>query len=217
VCTLVQTATVNCAVGTLQPGQTATVQLTGRVAASLDPGTVLHNVVTISSAIPDPVPGNNTGTSDTTVATQADLWLDKQATLRSGNPSPVAVYTLVVHNDTGCETDAQSTTTPNCGTGGPSDARNIVVTDVLPLTSKKLVVQYISPQCTYTAATNTVRCTSPNVPAGATVTFVIEAQVNGSVGTILNTATVTSSTPDPVPGNNTNAASVVIKGGTGKK
>jgi uncharacterized repeat protein (TIGR01451 family) len=217
VCTLVQTATVDCAIGTLQPGQTATVQLTGRVAASLDPGTVLHNIVTISSATPDPAPGNNTGTSDTTVATAADLWLDKQATLRSGNPSPVAVYTLVVHNNTGCETDAQSTTTPNCGTGGPSDARNIVVTDVLPLTSKKLVVQYISPQCTYTAATNTVRCTSPNVPAGATVTFVIEAQVNGSVGTILNTATVTSSTPDPVPGNNTNSASVVIKGGTGKK
>ena len=45
----------------------------------------------------------------------------------------------------------------------------------------------------------------------------IEAQVNGSVGTISNTATVASSTSDPVLGNNRNAASVVIKGGTGKK
>jgi hypothetical protein len=121
-----------------------------------------------------------------------------------------------VHNDTGCETDAQSTQTPTCGTGGPSDARNIVVTDALPLTSKKLVVQYVSPQCTYTQATHTVRCTSANVPAGASVTFVIESQVSGSVGTILNTASVTSSTPDLTLGNNTNAASIVMKGGTGK-
>lgn len=217
VCTLVQVATVECAVGTLQPGQNAVVQLTVRVSPSLDPGTVLHNTVVISSSTPDPVAGNNTATADTTVATKADLWLDKQAELRSGNPAPVLVYTLVVHNDTGCETDAQSTQTPTCGTGGPSDARDIVVTDTLPLTNKKLVVQYISPQCTYSLATHKVTCTSANVPAGASVTFVIEAQVQGSVGTILNTATVVSSTPDGTTGNNTNAASVVIKGGTGKK
>jgi hypothetical protein len=78
-------------------------------------------------------------------------------------------------------------------------------------------VQFVSPQCTYTAATHTVRCTAANVPAGASVTFVIEAQVSGSVGTISNTASVVSATPDPVGANNTNAASVVIKGGTGKK
>jgi uncharacterized repeat protein (TIGR01451 family) len=217
VCTLVQVATVDCAVGTLQPGQSATVQLTGRVSASLDPGTVLHNSVVVSSATPDPVPGNNTAVSDTNVVTQADVWIDKQATLRSGNPAPVLVYTLVVHNNAGCETDAQSTPTPTCGAGGPSDARDIVVVDTLPLTNKKLVVQYVSPQCTYTSATHTVRCTSANVPAGASVTFVIEAQVSGSVGNITNTATVASSTADPVSANNTNAASVVIKGGTGKK
>jgi len=216
VCTLVQTASVECAVGTLQPSQTATVQLTVRVDPSLNPGTVLTNSVTVTSATPDPVSGNNTATAGTTVNTSADVWLDKQASKRSGNPSPTLIYTLVVHNDAGCETDAQSTQTPTCGAGGPSDARNIVVTDVLPLTNKKLVVQFVSPQCTYTKATHTVRCTSTNVPAGASVTFVIESQVSGSVGTILNTASVVSSTPDPKPANNTNAASIVMKGGTGK-
>ena len=93
----------------------------------------------------------------------------------------------------------------------------MTVVDTLPLDPKKLVVQFVSPQCTYTSATHTVRCTSANVPAGASVTFVIEAQVSGSVGNITNTATVASSTADPVSANNTNAASVVIKGGTGKK
>ena len=40
--------------------------------------------------------------------------------------------------------------------------------------------------------------------------------MQGSVGTILNTATVTSATPDPVTVNNTNAATLVMKGGTGR-
>ena len=44
----------------------------------------------------------------------------------------------------------------------------------------------------------------------------IEAQVQGSVGTITNTATVTSTTADPVTANNTNAVAIVVKGGTGK-
>jgi uncharacterized repeat protein (TIGR01451 family) len=216
ICTQVLAGTVVCALGTLAPGGSATVFLTVQVASSVPNGTVLHNVVSVRSDTSDPAPGNNTSSADTTVQTRADLWLDKQATLRSGNPSPTVVYTLVVHNNPGCETDAQSSTSPNCGTGGPSDAKNITVTDTLPLNSKKLTVQFVSPQCTYTEATHTVTCTSPNVPAGTSVTFVIEAQVQGSVGTITNTATVTSTTTDPVSSNNTNAAAMVIKGGTGK-
>jgi hypothetical protein len=84
------------------------------------------------------------------------------------------------------------------------------------LTNKTLTVQFGSPQCTYNKSTHKVTCTATNLPAGAKVTFVIEAQVQGSVGTILNTATVSSTTPDPATGNNTNAASIVMKGGTGK-
>ncbi len=217
VCALVQPGTVVCDLATMAPNTTKTVLLTVKVAASVLPGTVLSNTVTVSSATPDPVPGNNTATASTTVNTSADVWLDKQATQRSGNPSPILTYTLVVHNDTGCETDAQSTPTPTCGSGGPSDARDIVVTDRLPLDPRKLTVQFISPQCTYTVATHTVVCRSTNVPAGTSVSFVIEAQVQGSVGTILNTASVTSSTFDPLVLNNTNAVSIVMKGGTGKR
>ena len=94
----------------------------------------------------------------------------------------------------------------------------MVITDKLPLDYKKFVVQFVSPQCTYTKATNTVLCTIPTLPAGANVSFVVEAQVSGSVGTISNTASITSSgTPDPVASNNTNTVSLVMKGGTGKK
>jgi uncharacterized repeat protein (TIGR01451 family) len=217
VCALVQPGKVVCNLGSMGPGTSKTIYIPVMVAPSLPDSAVLSNTATVSSSTPDPNPANNTDTEPTNVDTAADVWLDKQATQRSGNPSPVVVYTLIVHNNSGCETDAQSTPTPNCGTGGPSDALNIRVTDTLPLTNKKFIVQYVSPQCTYTLATHVVVCTAARLPAGATVTFVIEGQVNGSVGTIVNSANVTSTTPDPAPGNNRNDASIVVKGGTGKK
>jgi uncharacterized repeat protein (TIGR01451 family) len=217
VCTLVQPGTVVCDLGAMPPGTSKVVYLTVDVDPSLDPGAVLINAATVSSSTDDPDHANNTATSETTVQTQAELWIDKQAELRSGNPSNLVVYTLVVHNDAGCETDAQSTPTPNCGEGGPSDARDIVVVDALPLDPKKLTVQYVSPQCQYDAASHTVTCTSSVVPAGQSVTFVIEAQVQGSVKTIANTATVSASTFDPVLANNTNEATIVHQGGTGGK
>jgi uncharacterized repeat protein (TIGR01451 family) len=217
VCALVQPGTVVCDLGTMGPGATEIVFLTVLVDPSLDPGTVLNNEATVSSSTDDPDPSDNTATSNTTVNTSAELWLDKQATLRSGNPANLITYTLFVHNDAGCETDAQSTPTPNCGSGGPSDARSVSVTDTLPLDSKKFVVQFVSPQCVYTKATHQVTCTSSVIPAGAVATFVIEAQVSGSVGTISNTASVTAATADPVVTNNTNAATLVHQGGTGGK
>lgn len=217
VCALVQPGTVVCDLGSMQPNTSRTVYLTVLVAPSVPDGTVLTNSATISSVTSDPNQSDNTAVAPTSVSTEADLWLDKQAEKRSGNPSAVVGYSLVVHNDSGCETDAQSSPTPTCGDGGPSDALGITVTDTLPLDPKKVVVQYVSPQCTYTKATHTVTCTTDRVPAGALVTFVIEAQISGSVGTITNTADVTSTTVDPSASNNTNAATLVMKGGTGKK
>lgn len=215
-CTLVQAGTVVCDLGTMEPGQTTTVYLTVTVDPSLPDDAVLQNTASVASATTDPDPSDDTDGESTAVDTAADLWLDKTATQRSGNPSPVIVYTLTVHNDLGCEQDSQSTPSPNCGTGGPSDAQTVTVTDHLPLTPKKFVVQYVSPQCTYAKAAHTVTCSASTVPAGATVKFVIEAQANGSVGTIINDADVTSDTPDPNGANNGNAASIVVKGGTGK-
>jgi len=217
VCTLVQSGDVVCNLGSIAPSASKTVFLTVQVAASVPGGTMLSNTATVSSTTPDLAQSNNTATALTTVRTQADIWLDKTGERRSGNPSPVLVYTLTVHNDAGCETDAQSSPTPTCGSGGPSDALNVTVTDALPLDSRKLVVQFVSPQCTYVAATHTVTCTTTRIPAGTSVQFVVEAQINGSVRTITNAASVTSTTADPTMANNSDSVDVVIKGGTGRK
>jgi uncharacterized repeat protein (TIGR01451 family) len=217
VCALTQPDEVVCDLGSMAPGASETVYITVLVDPSLPDGSVLSNSATVTSSTADPNLANNTDTESTDVDTAADIWLDKTATQRSGNPAPVVTYTLRVHNDSGCETDAQSTVSPNCGTGGPSDAQDIVVTDTLPLTPRKFVVQYVSPQCTYSSETHMVTCIAGTLPAGATVEFVIEAQVNGSVGLILNSAVVATSTFDPDLDNNRNDATIVVKGGTGKK
>jgi hypothetical protein len=216
VCTLVQPNTASCDLGTMAPGDSKTVFITALVAPSVPRGTVLANTVTVSSTTPDPDLSNNSATFNSAVDTRADIWLDKTAVLMTGNPAPVLTYTLYVHNNGGCETDAQALVTPNCGVGGPSDAQNVTVTDNLPLDAKKLVVQFVSPGCTYNKTLHSVTCNSATIPAGATATFVIQSQVQGSVGTFLNTATATTATVDPNLSNNTNSASVTVKGGTGR-
>ena len=95
-------------------------------------------------------------------------------------------------------------------------ARRSSGSDGCPLDSKKLTVQFLSPGCSYTAATNTVTCTTPTVPYGTAVTFQIQVQIQGSNGTLTNSATVTSTTPDPTTTNNTDTVNNVVQGGTGK-
>lgn len=59
-------------------------------------------------------------------------------------------------------------------------------------------------------------CTTATVPFGTSVVFEFQVQIRGSVGTITNTASVASSTTDPVPGNNSDSVNNVVQGGTGQ-
>ncbi|GAA1398841.1 hypothetical protein ACFQZ4_30570 [Catellatospora coxensis] len=209
VCTLVQPNQVVCALGVLQAGQTKKVYLTVLVAPSVATGTTLTNTVKISSATPDPTPGNDTATKTTPVTTSAELWIDKTGEVTSKDKR-TATFVLTVHNDKGCETSTVATPQPNCGEGGPSDAQNIVVLDKLPLKSKDVEVEYVSPQCAYAKETHTVTCTAASLPAGATVAFEIRLKFKDDCK-IENTATVKSSTPDPVLANNTNTIALAVK------
>ncbi len=91
---------------------------------------------------------------------------------------------------------------------GPSVARTIVLTDVLPLT----VSFRPSPGCGYTSASRTVTCTfigATNV--GATVSATINTRVNSGVNTNANNSvTALSTTADPVSANNTATALVDV-------
>ena len=208
-CAEIQIGVVRCEVGSLLPGQSATIVLTVQVAASVPDGTILvNNVVATSPADPD----GAAASASTTVITRADLWMEKTGQAIAGNPSGAIIFRLIVHNEAGQAPDD----TPTSGAGGPSDAQNVVVTDVLPLDNKKMTVQFLSPSCTYAKPAHTVTCTTATLPAGTSVVYEIQVQIQGSVGTITNTASVTSSTVDPTPGNNSDTVNVVHQGGTGK-
>jgi hypothetical protein len=138
------------------------------------------------------------------------LWIAKSGTLSANNPSGALVYRITVYNLAGNAPDD----TPTSGSGGPNAAQNVRVVDTLPLDSKKMVVQFLTPGCTYTSSLHLVTCSVATLPAGASATFEIQVQIKGSVGTITNTATVASDTYDPNGSNNTDIVNNVIKGGT---
>jgi uncharacterized repeat protein (TIGR01451 family) len=210
ICALSGPGVVSCDVGDLDPGQSVTIFITVKVNADVPSGTILVNSAEATSPTD---PDGASVTTETLVQTEAELWIEKTGVKPAGNPAGALIYRITVYNKAGMAPDD----TPTSGAGGPSDALDVVTVDTLPLTPKKLVVQHLTPSCTYSAATHKVTCTTARIPAGTAVTYEIEVQIKGSVGTIQNSATVQSSTPDPVSDNNTDTVANTVQGGTGKK
>lgn len=223
------TGTLTFALGTLAPGQVKTIYLTGKVNPATPNGESIVNTAIALAAETDINVTNNTATVISSVATRADLWIDKVGNFPTGNPSGTIVYSLYVYNKPGCEMNsgAGNVDPADCwqSSGGPSDAQSVVLTDTLPLDPKTFVVQYVSPNCTYSPTTHKVTCSVADtggafipLPAGAVAgPFQIQAVVKGSKGTFPNTAVVTSSTFDPNSTNNTDVVKTTVQGGTGKK
>jgi uncharacterized repeat protein (TIGR01451 family) len=204
---------VQCALGDIPNGGARQITIQTTVASSVPDNTVINNTALVASPTPDPVAGNNSAAQSTTVHTEADVWIDKTAVLLTGNPSRTVRFTLAVYNRPGCEADDQL----SCGSGGPSDAQNVVVTDTLPLDPKKMKVVFVSQNCVYDQGVHNVVCTLPgSLPAGQFATFIVDVQVSGSVGALTNSVTVTSSTADPNSVNNTDVVQLTFKGGSAK-
>jgi uncharacterized repeat protein (TIGR01451 family) len=216
VCTEGAAGHISCNLGTIDPGQSKTIFLTVHLASNASG--LLSNCAVVTSPSDLGSPREDCD-SNGEITTSADLWIAKAGQAPAGNPSGALVYYITVYNTSGFVADD----TPTSGSGGPSDAQDVVVTDKLPLTSKSIVVQYLSPSCSYTPATNIVTCQTAKLPFGTNVTYQIQIQIKGSKGTLTNTACVTSSTPDPTAGlgcitgnNNYDKVNNVVQGSTGK-
>ena len=190
------TGTISCTLGTFLAFNMDTFVIVVRISPSVAGGTTITNTATISSSTSDPTPGNNnSSTAASAIAASADLSITKAgpATITAGTN---ATYTITVTNN------------------GPSDAQSVSISDALPPGTTFVSESQISGSdnfaCTGTA---TITCTLANFPGGNTDTFAIVFKVSPTVTggtTLTNTATVSSSTPDPDMANNSFSAASTV-------
>jgi uncharacterized repeat protein (TIGR01451 family) len=182
--------TVDCSTDLLAAFTTPTFTLQVVFDSGLQDGTVVTNTATVSAETPEANPGDESGSTDSTVGTPTDADL---AVTKTGTPDPVfpgdnLTYTLTVVNN------------------GPADAATVSLDDTLP--SQTNFQSLSSPggwSCTAPAvgATGDVNCSIATLAPGSAV-FTLVVQVDATAtphSTIVNTALVSSPTNDPNPDN----------------
>lgn len=171
---------------------TSTVTLNVHLAPGLDTSVPTENTAVVSSTTSDPDPDNNSSTDTSDINASADLSITKQHTGAATAGDPFQ-YALVVTNS------------------GPSDAAGpVIVTDPLPSGLTYLSATGTGWLCVNPSGTppdpQLVTCTlSDGLAAGQTapdITLNVTVDPDAGPSTIVNTATVSSGTPDPNLGNN---------------
>lgn len=178
---------LSCSTATLTPG-TVQFLLSVHVPTGVT-GSVTNQADVVSTTV-DPDTSDNQAIEPTTVASSADLLIQK-----SGAPDPVAP-------------DSDLTYTIGIANSGPSDAVNVTVSDVVPAqTTFVSVTPAAGFTCGTTPAvggTGTVSCTAPSLPPGGPLFFTLVVHVSpAAAGVISNTATIGSDTADSNTNNNT--------------
>ncbi|MCB1587598.1 MAG: DUF11 domain-containing protein [Xanthomonadales bacterium] len=145
----------------------------------------ISNTATATGDQTDPTPANNAGTADLGGATLADVVLLKSNNA-TGGLAPGDAFSFFI----------------NVTNNGPTDATNVVVTDVL---SNK--VSYVANTCGATVTGATLTWTIPTLANGAEANCEIQVIYVG-LGDVINLVSSTANDPDPNPANNTDIESV---------
>ncbi|WP_433328403.1 DUF7507 domain-containing protein [Spirillospora sp. CA-294931] len=173
---------VECALGDLDPGVTATVRIRG----TLDPGASgkIENTATVTSETPNPDPSGTTDTSTGTVTPRADLGMTKEFDPGAVQAGGGMTYLLRAVNQ------------------GPSTARDVVLTDALPAGVTAADIEAVNGTCEN--ARQVITCRAAELGVGEVLQVRVLAHVDESFrdDEVTNTAAVRSATPDPAPDNN---------------
>lgn len=177
-------------IGTLAAGDSIVVTIRGTVASSALVGS-LANTATVTSNTPDPNLDNNTDTIEVPVETSADVSVLKRGNTTPAVPGEPFSYTIKVTNS------------------GPSDARNVVLVDAVP-------ASLLSPVFSADGGVTWQPWASPytigTLPAEQSLDIIIRGAVSPSAtGMIINTAVVSSTTPDPDPDDNTSSEETPVR------
>lgn len=173
-----------CTIGTLAAG--ASLEVTFTVNVGVNTTGPLVNTATVTASTFDPSTANNVSTFETAVTpAPANLSITKTADSTATIGSNLT-YTIVVTN------------------GGPGVANDVVVTDVLP-SGTTLVSS--SAGC---SGTTTITCLVGTLAAGGDATIEIVVTLPSTTGTVSNTASVSTSSPDPATANDASTAETVV-------
>ncbi len=180
-----------CALPNLAAGANTSFQIVADTDADLLDGSVLDNMAVVGGSTPDGNPSNDSATHRTVVGAVADLVITKTADPRILAPGDATTFTLRVTNL------------------GPSVARGIAVTDVIPAG-----LTYVSDDagCDATGLP-TLTCGVADLGPGAFDQLRIVATATGATDTAwINTATVDlGGGSDPDPSNNSDSDTVEIR------
>ncbi|SEU22298.1 Ig-like domain-containing protein [Stigmatella erecta] len=176
----------------LPSGGSAVFTVTGTVSPTAT-GT-LTNTATVTSPASnvDPVPANNSATDTTTItaASSADL----QVSI-GDSPDPVVA-------------GGPLTYTVNVTNNGPNPASTVTATVNLP--PGAVFVGATGTGWTCSEAGGVVTCTRPSLGTGAAPPITVNVTAPTTPGSITATSTVSTTTPDPVAGNNSASQSTTV-------
>jgi uncharacterized repeat protein (TIGR01451 family) len=173
-----------CALGTINPGGSVAITAVYNVPAGY-PSASITNTASVSTSSSESNLANNSATTITPVSSTATADL---SILKAG-PAKAAFndlldFTVIVTNN------------------GPNTATNVVISDPTP---SNLIFISNSGGCT-----TPYPCMIPSLASNSQVSIASRYRVIADTGTIVNTATVTTSASDPVPSNNSSSSTVAI-------
>ncbi|MUV04190.1 DUF11 domain-containing protein, partial [Flavobacterium rakeshii] len=168
-------------VATLAVGDVVTYQLVMPVPSNFDQAANIVNEVVVTSDTPDPNP-------------------DCPDCIHTATPNPLANLMAVKTNgQTTYVSNTQTIYTITVTNPGPSDAINVVVYD-----QKPYQVTLMTWTGNEVSGTGNLNNTIPVLPAGESVVYEVIVNIpenyHSTVGPLQNVVSVTSDTPDPVPG-----------------
>lgn len=196
-----ENGTVTCTNPSLAANSDSIFTLVVHVSSKTEPGTFFTNTATVSSTDFDPDSENNSGTATSMVpVVSADLGVTKVANSDFVKAGENITYTITVQN------------------AAPYTVDNATLTDTLPGTLTFVsLAKPDSWSCTTPAVGSggTVTCTNPSLAANSesVFTLIVNIPSDESAGTFFtNTATVSSSMPDPNEENNSASVTTTVSG-----